>query len=445
MDLLNGGDGVDAADYSYASVALAVTVASTGTVTVTVVAGSDVDTLIAVENVTGGGGDDTLIGDSGANSLAGGTGNDYLRGGGGNDTLNGGSSLGDTVDYSYTNTGVSISLNASGNATVTVAAGSDVDLLMGVEHLIGGGGNDTLTGFGISNTLSGGGGNDILNGDGGTDTADYTYATTALSVSLSETGGATVTVVAGSDVDTITSIENIRAGSGSDLLVGNSAVNVLSGGNGHDVLMGLGGNDTLYGGIGDDELYGGDGVNLLDGGTGRDTANFFGLTVGIVLSGTTVSTGDTLTDIEVVVGTSNNDTLRASAQIMELFGADGNDTYQIDAFVSGSDYQNGQHVPFFEYVPGNDVIEVDLDLLGQFFIPGTELVFVQKTDPLFGNPFFYDGTNFTPQSFATQFFLVDAGNTLYYDDNGNAQGYSVVANLSEIGLEVPTVQAVQLN
>ncbi len=48
------------------------------------------DTLTGIENVTGTGNDDVLIGDNADNVLAGGGGDDLLVGNGGNDTANGG-------------------------------------------------------------------------------------------------------------------------------------------------------------------------------------------------------------------------------------------------------------------------------------------------------------------------------------------------------------------
>ena len=48
------------------------------------------DILIGIENVNGGGGNDTINGNSSANTLNGGAGNDTIYGGLGNDTLTGG-------------------------------------------------------------------------------------------------------------------------------------------------------------------------------------------------------------------------------------------------------------------------------------------------------------------------------------------------------------------
>ena len=56
-------------------------------------------------------------------------------------------------------------------------------------------------------------------------------------------------------------IENVRAGSGDDEVLGNAASNGIDGGEG---------NDTLSGGAGDDVIDGGGGNDLIYGGPGRD-------------------------------------------------------------------------------------------------------------------------------------------------------------------------------
>jgi len=63
-------------------------------------------------------------------------------------------------------------------------------------------------------------------------------------------------------------------GSGDDVLSGTSAGDRISGGGGNDLLLGLGGNDTLLGGEGNDTLTGGVGIESLVGGAGDDTYSF---------------------------------------------------------------------------------------------------------------------------------------------------------------------------
>jgi uncharacterized delta-60 repeat protein len=76
-----------------------------------------------------------------------------LSGGGGNDTL----------DYSERSSAVAVSL-AAGTATGVGAGG-----VIGITSVIGGAGNDTLTGNELNNLLAGGAGDDILNGGAGRD------------------------------------------------------------------------------------------------------------------------------------------------------------------------------------------------------------------------------------------------------------------------------------
>ena len=90
------------------------------------------------------------------------------------------------------------------------------DTIRNIENVIGGSGNDTLTGDGLANALFGNGGNDILKGGGGNDVldggtgidrADYSDKTAAVSVTLNGATNATVKV-GGVAEDTIRNIEN---------------------------------------------------------------------------------------------------------------------------------------------------------------------------------------------------------------------------------------------
>jgi Ca2+-binding RTX toxin-like protein len=87
-DTIDGGAGVDTALYDDKTVAVEVTLNGAGNASV-FVNGVLEDTIKNVENVTGGTGNDTLIGDAMANALAGGAGADTLGGGLGEDMLTG--------------------------------------------------------------------------------------------------------------------------------------------------------------------------------------------------------------------------------------------------------------------------------------------------------------------------------------------------------------------
>ena len=96
------------------------------------------------------------------------------------------------------------------------------------------------------------------------------------------------------------------------------------------MLCGLGGNDTLDGGGGDDVLLGGPGSDTLRGGAGRDTASFEDATapVTVDLTAGTASGegGDTLSDVEGVIGSPQADSITGDAGANTLDGGGGDDT-----------------------------------------------------------------------------------------------------------------------
>jgi Ca2+-binding RTX toxin-like protein len=324
VDTFDGGAGSDMLDLSYAPGAITATLDAAGTVTLSISTG-DTDILVGVEAIAGGAGADLLVGDAGANTLSGGAGgDDTLSGLGGNDVLAGGTGR-DLADYAYAATGLSATLGVLGTATVTVGAG-DTDTLVDIEDLVGGSGNDRLGGNLGANALSGGEGDDTLSGSVGNDTllggegrdtADYWYRLDGITATL-DTGGTVTLAVASGDTDTLSSIENIAGGSGSDRLVGDAGANTLSGGaGGDDTLSGLGGND------------------LLAGGTGRDLADYAYASAGLsatlgILGTATVTVGagdtDTLVDIEDLVGGFGNDRLGGNLGANALSGGEGDDT-----------------------------------------------------------------------------------------------------------------------
>lgn len=210
-------------------------------------------------NVSGGFGNDTLIGGASGNQLQGDDGDDPLTGGAGNDVFIGGPGRDDTV----------------------------------------GGGQD-------SSTSSCG------------DDATYTEKTNNLSISLDEVANDDT-----GDGETLTGIESVTGGNGNDVLTGNDARNCLGGRDGDDILSGLGGDDdldaeaggdTLSGGDGDDDLDDhteGDQAAVLSGGNGIDSASFCAYTAAPDL--TARAMGVTLDDV-ANDGPDGNDDIRADVE-----------------------------------------------------------------------------------------------------------------------------------
>ena len=289
-DTLDGGDGQDTVDYSYfngsmfgLSVALNGSTAVTAKLGVAALTSSyELDSLVNIENIIGTAFDDTIIGDGQANTLQGGAGNDSLIGGAGNDSLDGGAGT-DAVDYSSLTSGVTVTLN--GATPVTAVAGSDVDTLVNFENIIGGAGNDSLTGDSNANSLAGNAGSDTLDGGTGNDSmaggaGDDTYyvnvSTDVVTENANEGTDTIQTALTSFDMSGSNwlNVENLTyTGTGNFSGTGSSADNSITGNTGNDTLAAGSGNDTLAGGAGNDSLAGADGTDSLDGSTGNDTLN----------------------------------------------------------------------------------------------------------------------------------------------------------------------------
>ncbi|HEX8101996.1 MAG TPA: calcium-binding protein [Solirubrobacteraceae bacterium] len=312
------------------------------------------DRFTSIENLRGGSAADTLTGDNAENRLEGGAGGDALNGSSADDTLvggpgadamNGGTGIHDAASYDDRTTAVTARLatnDVSGNAD-DGSAGARDDIAADVEDLVGGGGDDTLTGTDGPNLLRGGNGNDtlaalggadrleggsqddvltsgpgsdVLVGEGGSDTASYSDRGVPITATLSTPSG---NGEAGESDNFATDIEKLAGGSAGDRLTGSSGPNTLTGNGGDDTLDGAFGADTLQ------------------GGPDRDVATYENRATGVTATaGAAAASGnandgpanarDTITgDVEVVRGTPLVDTLIGAAGAQTLQGLGGND------------------------------------------------------------------------------------------------------------------------
>ncbi|MBI2311670.1 MAG: M10 family metallopeptidase C-terminal domain-containing protein [Betaproteobacteria bacterium] len=329
---LDGGPGFDVASFETASAAVTVSLISNAAT------GAGSDTLVSVEGLIGGPGNDTLTGSDGDNSLDGGAGADSLIGGAGNDTY-GIDDPGDViVETSGTDTVRSTmsftlapalehlvllgsaSLQGTGNDLANTITGNTAANL-----LRGAGGNDTLAGSSGNDTLDGGAGNDRLDGGTGFDLASFETASAGVTVSLISN------TATGAGSDTLVGIEGVIGGLGPDTLIGAGGGDRLLGGPGNDSILGGAGGDTLYGQDGSDTLRGGDGNDdsrgqagddLLYGDAGNDTLRGAG--------GNDESRGQAGDDL--LYGGAGNDTLRGAGGNDEAHGAGGDDVLYGGAF-----------------------------------------------------------------------------------------------------------------
>ena len=115
-----------------------------------------------------------------------------------------------------------------------------------------------------------------------------------------------------------------------DVLHGTDESDVIQGFDRDDLLYGYLGNDRLFGGAGKDTLFGGAGADVLDGGEDNDTASYINSASGVKvkLSGTGSggdAEGDTLINIESLVGSRHDDYLFGDTGDNVISGSRGND------------------------------------------------------------------------------------------------------------------------
>lgn len=265
-DAIEGGGGSDTVSFASHSQGVRVNL---GLQTAAVLATGVTDTLVSIENATGGAGNDLLYGDGRANVLDGGRGADRIMAGGGNDT---------------------------------------VLLSPGADHVAGGAGTDTLawtptydTAYDLTYTYlfdDRAGHQEEYDGDTGAD------------VTIDLAAG---TVTGSGFASTVTGVENVTTGVGNDHVTGTAAANLIDVGHGANVVFGGGGADTIVG-SGDENTYfpwdrgvadQRDRAEVLHGGAGNDR----------IVGGTTV------------FGDGGNDTLVAGWNRSDMTGGAGADSF----------------------------------------------------------------------------------------------------------------------
>ncbi|MFO1005158.1 MAG: calcium-binding protein [Planctomycetaceae bacterium] len=235
---------------------------------VSITGGSGNDMIIGgnlADKLIGGAGNDSLVGNGGHDSLTGGLGIDSLDGGADNDSLTidnfdttvvGGAGL-DKVTVTGVTGGVSLNLTTGQIETVLASASAfnntfDATGATWAVNITGGSGNDTLIGGNLNDTLTGGAGNDLLIGNlgndtlaggTGTDTISYQTASGPVTVNLTtkKTSGA-------AGLDTLSGIENVIGSPFADTITGDLLNNLLDGGDGilnNDTILGGGGVDSI--------------------------------------------------------------------------------------------------------------------------------------------------------------------------------------------------------
>lgn len=374
-DKLNGGDGFDTADYSDEGGLdqLGITVLMPAGI-IGGDSGAPGDSYTSIEKFIGtkladkfvGDGEDTqFVGGLGKDEISGGGGDDWVIGGADADIMDGGEGT-DLLLYVGSVAGVTLTLGAAGVQTNVTGGDGAGDKIKNFENVIGGDGNDSITGNALNNrllgflgadTLKGAGGDDKLTGGDGKDTLDGGTENDLLD------GGADADkLTGGTGIDTAT-YEN----SASAVTV-NLATNVNKGGEAEgDKLFTV---ENVIGSDFDDVITGGTGDNVIEGGVGADTiagtlndvASYLNSSAAVQIDlsiggATQTSTGDgngdKLNGILNLIGSANGDKLTGNISNNVIEGGGG-----------GDELDGGGSIDTLSYASSNGGVGIQLDTNG---------------------------------------------------------------------------------
>ncbi|NDV25343.1 FecR domain-containing protein [Desulfovibrio sp. JC010] len=386
-------------------------------------------------------GNDTLYGGEGDDTLYGGHGSDTLDGGAGTDTIYGGTDSGiDFVDYSGETAAVTVYLG--GNEGSVTGSGA-TDKIYDVEGIIGGSGDDHMTGDNNSNTFIGGLGDDTFSGNDGVDTVDYRSWTEGIEV-IWGGGGVNITVDGSTESDEIYSIERILGSAGNDTITGNSTDNTIGGGDGSDSLCGGAGTDFLD-------------YSWVDNGTGVTVYGYY-----TEDSVTHSGDKDTVSSFNGVIGSDYGDVINGDAEngsaSTTIFAGSGDDI--VNGHWEGHNYIYGQagddvltgggNSDTLEGGIGRDTLEGGDGADKFYYASVSDITGASNIDKVTdfdrsqGDRFEFSLANFTKDGFASvdgysgtlsggetgSYFIWDNTNKqLIYDADVESDGYEVVADV----------------
>jgi Ca2+-binding RTX toxin-like protein len=268
------------------------------------------------DTMTGGEGNDTVVGMADDDSLSGGNGDDLLFGDYiGEDVLN------------YFRGGL-----VSDDTVWTLWDGQDV--------ISGGNGNDDIWGGFGNDTIDGDAGADWIQGDYGDETRKFVYIGDSnppapSSDDLLDFGaeGNDDLIYGGTGNDTIDGNQGddwIDGEQDDDSLFGSDGDDTLIGGTGRDFIDGGSDDDSILGGDGNDTVYGDDGADFVDGGSDDDSINGG--------DGDDTLLGGADDGFDDIFGSDGSDSIVGGGGNDDLAGGEGNDTIYGDA---GDDAING--------------------------------------------------------------------------------------------------------
>ena len=279
---------------------------------------------------------DVMSGSEGNDELFGLESDDQIWGTAGADLLDGGEGF-DSVDYRIMSSGVSVDIR-QGLASVTKADGS-IDTLVAIEKVVGSFLDDTLASSVSGVTLEGSGGDDV-----------YIIGSEGVTIIEDERGG----------YDELRTSVNIQkmdpfldkmtfTGIGDFKGYGNAE---------HNVIIAGAGNDWLWGGDGGDQFIGGEGFDTV---SYTDSLEGVSIELSSMWGATGIAFGDTYSSIEAVQGSNFNDVIFADASAMVMDGADGFDAvdYSRSNDAVSIEFRDGKGFGSGDYAEGDTLINVE--------------------------------------------------------------------------------------
>ena len=383
VDTYHGGGGNDALDYGFEQGGQGVNVnlaLGTGTDTY-----GNAETFDGMEKVWGSQYGDFLVGDDSDNG-------NLFEGRNGSDTMDGAGGF-DTLWYqSEPNFGATHGIDANLATGIVIDGFGNTDHVSNMEAVVGTDFDDTIVGNDADNDFEGRAGADTYDGGDGSDAVVWQDEEGGNGVFADLSTGASTDTYG--NAETLTSIERLHGSRYDDLFIGSNVDELFEGRDGSDTIDGGGGNDviwyrseenlggfqginanlstgividgfgntdfvsnvenvygtsfsdTIVGDAADNDLTGWNGADSYDGGDGFDGVNFEeeqganGVVVDLAAGTATDSWGnaETLTNIERVNGSHNDDTLSGDNDENDLHGRGGNDVL---SGLDGRDHLSG--------------------------------------------------------------------------------------------------------
>ncbi|MGH2998422.1 MAG: beta strand repeat-containing protein, partial [Gaiellaceae bacterium] len=408
------------------------------------------------DTITDTGGNNVVLGDEGVITYSGGQlleilstqtgadgslygGNDMITTGAGNDTIVGGVG----ADAIGAGDGDNVVIGDSGEIDYQAGTGTLLDLTSiapsfgGDDHITTGAGRDLIIGGQGGDTIDAGEGNNVVVGDNGRidfNSTDSDLSTLDVVETTDPAYGGVDTITAGDGANVILGGalgDTITAGDGGNIVLGDDGVVTLSAGalwqilstqtgadgslyGGDDAITTGSGADTIVGGVGNDTIVAGDGDNVVVGDSAElDYLQNLGTLVTVTTIADAFGGNDTIhagAGADVIAGGTGNDMIDGGAGNDLIFG----DNVNLDRTSSLGTFTS----PLFRQLTGSAIYDPNTGLANVAAAP--------QLDPQ-GPSWWSDfqitlldlGSTAAPGTYGDDYIAGGAGNDIIFGENGN--------------------------